>query len=256
MSGLDRVAEEPPARGPHAGQASRRLTVRTEDWLLAAWMAVVAPWLIGARPSSAGLFGDGRPLDGLLGLIGILGVVACLATPRSVDDADARGAPARPARPAWTVLGPFVGGLLLVTLSTVTALGLAPQAVATLAVAASAVAIVVRLAMRPLPAIARRALVTPYILVCGGLFWTAIDAVTAGGTLPSAIRAAVTSAGPGVLPIAGFLVAFSAVFYAMLVYAPRQVADREGGAVAWLIRYGLFGASIALGAGWLSVFGA
>lgn len=48
----------------------------------------------------------------------------------------------------------------------------------------------------------------------------------------------------------GFLVAFSAVYYAMLIYAPRQVAEREGGLLAWGLRYLMFLGGIALGAGW------
>jgi hypothetical protein len=46
---------------------------------------------------------------------------------------------------------------------------------------------------------------------------------------------------------------FSAVYYAMLVFAPRQIAEREGGGVEWVLRYLLFVVSIVLGIGWLGV---
>jgi hypothetical protein len=55
---------------------------------------------------------------------------------------------------------------------------------------------------------------------------------------------------PVLLPVIGFLVAFSAVYYAMLIFAPRQVADREGGLVVWALRYLMFLGGIALGTGW------
>jgi hypothetical protein len=56
------------------------------------------------------------------------------------------------------------------------------------------------------------------------------------------------------LPSIGFLVAFSAVYYAMLVYAPHQVAEREGGVVTWLLRYALFVAGVTFGLVWPRVF--
>lgn len=221
---------------------SRR--ARVEDWLLAGWVALVAPALVHLQASSGGIFDGGRPLDGLLGLTGILGVVVCLATG---SEGAARGGIA-----ASAVIGPFSGGLLLVVFSTVAALGLAEAGVAALVVAMTGVAVGVRLRYPVLPGRVRRALVTPYVLVTGGLFWSVIGAVLDGGSTVAAIRAAL----PGdrsALTLAGFLIAFSAVYYAMLVFAPRQVAEREGGPLAWIVRYLLFAVSAAFGAGWLLV---
>jgi hypothetical protein len=42
----------------------------------------------------------------------------------------------------------------------------------------------------------------------------------------------------------------------MLIYAPRQVAGREGGVVAWVIRYALFVAGVVAGLAWPHLFGA
>jgi len=58
---------------------------------------------------------------------------------------------------------------------------------------------------------------------------------------------------PGGVGPSRSVVAFSAIYYAMLIYAPRQIAEREGGVVEWLLRYATFAVSIALGIGWLSV---
>jgi hypothetical protein len=225
--------------------ARARWLPRVEDWLLAGWVALVAPAAIHLQPSS-GIFDPGRPLDGLLGILAIAGAAVCLAT-RSTGAAAGQGLGGSAA------VGPFVGGLLLVAVSTVSALEL-PEAMAlAVAVGIAGLALLARLRWPTLPTTIRRALVTPYILVAGGLFWSAIGQVTSGGDLTTAIRQAAPSDVRAVLPITGFLLAFSAVYYAMLVFAPRQVAEREGGPIAWLVRYALFVASIALGAGWLVV---
>jgi hypothetical protein len=41
----------------------------------------------------------------------------------------------------------------------------------------------------------------------------------------------------------------------MLIYAPRQIAEREGGPIEWLARFGLFLGGVVFGLGWLSVLG-
>jgi hypothetical protein len=220
---------------------------RVEDWLLAGWVALVAPAAIHLQ-SSSGIFDPGRPLDGLLGIVAIAGAAVCLAT-GSTGATSGRGLGGSAA------VGPFVGGLLLVALSTVSALELAEAAALAIAVAIAGLAVLARLRWPTLPTMVRRALVTPYVLVAGGLFWSAIGAVTSGGDLTAAIRQAAPSDIRAVIPIVGFLLAFSAVFYAMLVFAPRQVAEREGGPIAWVVRYALFVASVALGAGWLLLLG-
>jgi hypothetical protein len=229
--------------GTAAAQPPRfRWRTRIEDWLLAAWVALVAPTVVHIQAGSGGVFDGGRPLDGLFGLVGILGVAVCLATGSDGDQHEGFAASA--------VIGPFSGGFLLVAISTVSALGLPQAAAVAVAVVVIAVALATRLRYPVLPARVRRALVTPYVLVTGGLFWSLIGAVTGGGTV-AAVRDAVPADPQGALPVAGFLIAFSAIYYAMLVFAPRQVAEREGGPVAWIVRYLLFAVSIAFGAGWL-----
>ena len=253
MAGIAGDGGQPVTGGPGASRPSRmgRLAragwlLRVEDWVLAGWVALAAPALIHAPGPATGPFDPGRPVEGLVGLGAILGAAVCLAT-RS----------AGPPQGAWLLgsaaVGPFVGGLLFVVASTAAALGLSQAA--DLAVGGAVVVAVMLVRLRwPTPAaVVRRALVTPYILVAGGLFWNLIVTVTAGGDLPPRIRSVGASDPGSVLPIVGFLLAFSAVYYAMLIYAPRLVAEREGGPIAWLVRYGLFVASVAFGAGWLLI---
>lgn len=220
--------------------------VRIEDWALAGWVALVAPALVRVQARSSGLFDPGRPLDGVLGIVALFGVLTCLAS-RTSGPAVGRGLL------GTASVGPFVGGLLLVVASTATALGLSTSVVLLLGAVMAGGAVLIRFRFSPPSVLVRRALVAPYVLVAGGLFWALIETVTADGDLTAEIRQAAASDIVGVLAIVGVLVACSAIYYAMLVYAPRQIAEREGGPIAWLVRYGLFVASVALGAGWLLI---
>ena len=244
------MTEAPEARPLAAAmQRGGTLLLRAEDWLLAGWVALVAP-LLGRLQTSTGPFDGGQPLAGLLRLAGVLGALACLSARR--PPADAAAGPALLGRAS---IGPFVGGLLLVALSGVSALGLASWAVSGLCVAGAIGMLGVRLLAPPLPTSARRALVTPFILAAGGLFWSLISAVTGSVNQAGGLKEAVLSDPAAALPFLGFVAAFSAVYYAMLVYAPRQVAEREGGVVTWALRYALFVVGILFGLGWLTILG-
>jgi hypothetical protein len=39
------------------------------------------------------------------------------------------------------------------------------------------------------------------------------------------------------------------------VYAPRQIAEPEGGPISWLLRFALFLVSVLFGFGWLGLLG-
>ena len=41
----------------------------------------------------------------------------------------------------------------------------------------------------------------------------------------------------------------------MLIFAPRQVAEREGGFVTWVFRYVLFAAGVVAGLAWPRLLG-
>jgi hypothetical protein len=113
--------------------------------------------------------------------------------------------------------------------------------------------VVVHFAVPPLATPIRRVLVTPFVLVSGGLFWTLIAAIT--GEPGSATPAAALGNPATALAAGAFLIAFSGVYYVMLIFAPRQVAEREGGLVTWLFRYVLFAAGVAAGLAWPRLFG-
>ena len=91
------------------------------------------------------------------------------------------------------------------------------------AVAAAAV----HFALPPLPLVVRRALVTPFVAVAAGIYWNVIAQVTGGHGFKLTASQAIADPHTAEL-ILGFLIVFPPVYYAMLIYASRQVATREG----------------------------
>ncbi|MGA7987180.1 MAG: hypothetical protein WCB51_02145 [Candidatus Dormiibacterota bacterium] len=241
------VSEAPtaPSRPPSRRYAAM---LAGEDWLLAAWVSVVTPLLFRAQ-GGGGPFDSGAPLLGALRVLAVAGALVCLAARRTPADIAA----SRPSLITGGAIGPLVGAILLVTISGFTALDLASGVGGFIVIAALAGMVVVHVAVPPLAAPLRRILVTPFILVSGGLFWTFIAAITGE---PGSATPAAAVANPGTaLAAGGFLVAFSGVFYAMLIFAPRQVAEREGGLVTWVFRYLLFAAGVVAGLAWPRLLG-
>lgn len=220
--------------------------VRAEDWLLVGWVAIGGP-LLGQIEGSGGPFDPGRPIEGVLRLLAVLGALVCLATGRSDAPTGAGAGVLERAS-----VGPLVGGLLLVGLSGASGLGLAGAPVYAVLLGAVIVIVAVRLRWPALPTTVRRALVTPFVLATGGIFWSIVNAVTGGDGWRGA-----TAGGDlqGIALVLGVLVAFSGIYYAMLIYAPRQVAEAEGSPATWLVRYCLFLASIIVGVAWLRPLG-
>jgi hypothetical protein len=269
---VDGSASEPSsAAGPGVSAVARvlsRLAVRAEDLLLAGWIVLVAP-LLAQAGGTAGPFDSGHPVQGSLMLVGFVGALACLATrsaapavttlPGSLVAATRAGtADAGATRPGVldsAAVGPLVGGLMLVGGTAFAELGLDPAAIFVPTFAAVAVLAV---AQSHLPAVStpvRRALVTPYLLSAGGIFWGVVHAVTGGLDISGQFGSSLAGMSSGLAAVAGVFILGAAVYYAMLIYAPRQIAEREGGPIQWLARFALFVASIVLGFGWLSLIG-
>ncbi len=211
-------------------------------------MALVTPLLFRVQGSPSGPFDSGRPLDGLVRLAAVLAALVCIAARRRPT------VPGERPSPNHAATGPLTGGLLLVTISGFVALDVSQPAIVLACLAAAAVLMLaVRLRAPALSTPVRRVLVSPFVLVTGGIFWSVIEEVTG----PGGLQVGHVSLDPRAEPVALlFLAGFSAVYYAMLVYAPRQVAEREGGVVAWLLRYAAFALSVVFGLGWLRVLGA
>jgi hypothetical protein len=270
--GADRVAgdagADEHAREDAAGRALSRLAVRGEDLLLAGWIVVAAP-LLSRAGGSAGPFDSGHPVQGVLMLIGFAGALACLATrspaatartlpgsfAATTPEGDGAGGATKPTVLDSAAVGPLVGGLMLVGGTGFAELGFDPAA---LFIPTFGAVVILALAQSHTPLVStpvRRALVTPYLLAAGGIFWGIVHAVTGGLDISAQFGSSTTGMSSGVAAVAGIFVVGAAVYYAMLIYAPRQIAEREGGPLQWLARFALFVFSVVAGVGWLSLLG-
>jgi hypothetical protein len=154
------------------------------------------------------------------------------------------------------VFGPFTGGVLLLGTIAAENLGL-PGPSIVVAVAALGLVVLVLSSRLPAPAPeTRRVLIEPYVFLAAGLFNATMAEVTPGFAFGG-----VGAVGPSDVLSAlgitiGLVALFSSVFYAMLVYAPRQLADPRRGIAGWIARYALFVAGVVVGSTWLRALGA
>ena len=223
---------------------------RVEDLVLVGFVAVVSPLLFRVG-GDKGPFDAGQPLAGVLRLAAVLGVLLCVSARKAAEP----GAADQGSLVNRGVVGPLTGGVLLVTISGFTALGVSSTVTLVLIAGAGVVAVAMRFVAPPLSVVGRRALVAPFGAVAGGIYWSFIDAVLPNQQA-TALRHAAFIDPHAAMPVLLFLLAFSVIYYAMLVYAPRQIAEREGGWMVWVLRYLAFVASIALGVAWLGVLSA
>ncbi len=219
-----------------------RRHLRIEDLFLFFALIVVEPLLFPPRQTSSG--GGPDLFIGLLDLVGLLAFVACLAArsqPGVVSGLMAKN-------DVLYAVGPLFGAFAFTLDDTIENLGLDGNLALVPIVAGIAVAVVVRLRVPPLSAEQRRALVTPFILITSRFFGAFLSGLTGIFDLR---QLAASAANPDDLAGTLFLVVIGAVgilvFYVMLVFAPRQVADREGTAGTWAVRFMLFLVSLALG---------
>jgi hypothetical protein len=228
--------------------ADRSRTIRTvvasgpvegEDLALGAWNLVAIP--VGVLLAGSWQSREPAPILGLLEVLAVLLAVAALAT-RAVATTE----PWTDGR-TWLLCGPLVGALALVGESGAEHLGIpGTEIVLVLALLTGLGALL--LAHR-LPVIAagwRRLLVLPLVLVAAGHFQEIVSPLFEGldpGELLSGGGLGLP-AGPGTAAFGAFLfglvLAGTGTFFAMLVVAPRELADPEPRPVVWLARFALF----------------
>jgi hypothetical protein len=219
-----------------------RRNLRIEDALLFIALVVIEPLLFPSRGGSAARGPD--LFVGLLDVVGLLAFVACLAArsrPGVVSGLVAKSG-------VLYAVGPLFGAFAFTVEDVNQKLGLDANLALVPILVAIAVAVVVRLRVPPLSAEQRRALVTPFILITSRFFGGFLSGFTGIFDLRQlAADAAKPNELAGTLFLVGIGAAGILVFYVMLVFAPRQVADREGTPGTWALRFLLFLVSLALG---------
>ncbi|MGH2429325.1 MAG: hypothetical protein ACRDGV_10690 [Candidatus Limnocylindria bacterium] len=226
-----------------------RVALRPEDGILAAWLGVAAPAIsVASGPDAAE-----SPLAGAVIVASVAAAIVCLGTrPRDQP----RVGIGQTDGPRWILAGPLIGALGLVSSVGIEQLGLSDDSVLP---GALAVAAIVALLANPfLPVLDvtwRRLLVLPFTLVAGSMFSgfaaDVLDALEPGEVIGTIGTPEAAFMGFVVVMLVGGL----AAFYAMLVVAPRQLADPEDAGFRWVVRFGLFLVASLTGIGWLRFLG-
>jgi hypothetical protein len=237
--------------GPLTGARWLRRHLRLEDALLFGWLILVEPLLFPPATSAATRNGT-DPFLGL-DLIGLLAFVACLAA-RSRPDV-VSGLVGKD--DLLYAVGPLFGAIAFTLEDTADKLGLDGN-LAILPIAAGiAVAVLTRRLVPPLSTAQRRALVTPFVLITSrffGQFLAGLADIFDLRRLATSVTSQADATGAAFVVTIGIVAIL--IFYVMFVFAPRQVADREGTPRTWAVRFLLFLVSFTIGqtfGGFLSV---
>jgi hypothetical protein len=224
-----------------------RRALRPEDGILAGWIGIGAPVLTAVGGTEAAE----SPLAGVVIVGSVIAAIVCLGTrPRDqprVELGETDG-------PRWILAGPLVGALGLVGSIGIDHLGLANDSI--VAVPMSMAAIIALLANPWLPVLDaawRRLLVLPFTLVSGTIFAGFSADLTDGLDPASAIGSIGTPEAVFVAFVIVMLLGGLGAFYAMLVVAPRQLADPEDAGFRWVLRFALFLVAGLTGIGWLNL---
>jgi hypothetical protein len=219
-----------------------RRRLRIEDVLLGLWLIVIAP--VFSSTQGPGVAGGPNVILGLLDLVGLLAFAACLGARSGpgvvsglMDRGDVRYA-----------VGPLLGAFAFTLDDIRERLGLGGDVAIVPLLLAAAVALIARFRLPPLNAGQRRALVTPFILVTSSYFGQFLSGLTSLLDLRQLVAVVGTPGDlAGTALVALLAIVAMAIFYVMLVFAPRQIADREGSPSTWLVRFALFIVSVAIG---------
>lgn len=219
----------------------RRL--RVEDIVLFLWL-VFRPLVVPDSQRSHALPGY-DPLGGIFDLVALCLAAACIGARRSdsthsglIQNQDV----------AWTV-GPLFGAVAFALQDCAKRLGLSGGAEPIPLVLAVGATIAARLWLPPTNTLQRRALVTPFTLAASGFFNDFLSGFT--GIFDLRQFGAAVSGGEslaGTLFVFGIGVLGILIFYLMLVFAPRQIAEREGTPGSWAVRFVVFLVALSLGA--------
>ena len=229
-------------------------SLRVEDALLFGWLVLVLPLIssLGSGDRFASLAPEDDALVGLAYLVAAAGALVALAT-RSPGES--RFDFESPNSPRSYALMPFMAALTLVASIGAENTGIASAEAVFAPVAA--VTVVCHLFYNKLPTLSpntRRVLMAPCVLVCAGIFngtmADVLDSIDVGDLFDA------VGGDPGaLLGVFALLVLFSLPFYAMFVFAPRQITESEGTWPAWAARYGVFLVGAIVGVGWLAAIG-
>jgi len=224
--------------------------LRFEDVALAAWLAVAAP----VTTAAGGLALTEGPLAGAIMVLASLLAIVCLGT-RPPEQPGVRIGADEAVAPRWIIAGPLVGGLAIISSTGFDGIGITGVDLSGFVLLVAVAAIALNRWLPVVPALVRRLLVLPFMLVAGS-FFSGLAAAMLGTLDVDALLASIGAPEWGLTAfILVLLVGGLGAFYAMLVVAPRQLADPEDAGLRWVVRFVLFLAASLTGIGWLTLIG-
>ena len=250
MPTASQVTASPPPEMP--SRPVRRLAwlaglLRLEDVLTSAVALVGLPLLdrLTSAPvsSTADLTATSSApsaLAGMFGLVAVAGVLACLCTRGPGEAPPLDGG-------TMTLQGwarfPLIAGIGIVAIETLPGLGIAPDPAVGLAFVVVTGTTLGARWLPVMPVSVRRLLVTPMALLATGTFNELLGGGV-GGTIAGVLRG---DAPPEIGAFLPLILGAILALYAMLVIAPRAIADPGASWLAWAVRFLLLLASLVLG---------
>jgi hypothetical protein len=215
--------------------------LRFEDMLMAVLAVILLPALdrwLGAG-FVAGSNGDPTVVAGVLGLVAVGGVIACVLS-RGPDE------PSPLADGQMTLQGwarfPLAAGVGIVATETIPGLGFDPQLLIGFAFVATFIGALVHPRLPVVPVVYRRAMVLPMAILAAAAF----DRIVGNGMGEVIMEFVGGVAPPEVVALWPLILAAAATMYAMLVIAPRAIADPGASGFAWTVRFVFLIGSVAL----------
>jgi len=205
------------------------------------WL-VLRPVLTPDQPADL-VSGGYDPIGGLFHLVALSAAAAALSARRG--DAPQTGLIAN-GEVAYAV-GPLLGAVAFALADTSARLGLAGAAGALPLVLPVVVAVIARLRLPPTSAVVRRALVTPFILAASGFFGQFLAGPTGIFDLRQMAQDVASGRLAETLFVVGIGIVGMLLFYLMLIFAPRQIVERECSPSIWGIRFAVFVVGLSLG---------
>ena len=215
--------------------------LRFEDILMALLAVIVLPvldrWLRG--DSLAGSSGDPTVVAGLLGLVAVGGVIACVLTRGPDEPSPLRRRPDDP--PGLGKVPPSPPGWPSWPRKRSRGWGFDPELPVGFAFVATVIGALVHPRLPVVPVKYRRAMVLPMAFLAAAAF----DRIIGNGMGEVVVEFRRRVAPPGVVALWPLMVAAAATMYAMLVIAPRAIADPGASGFAWAVRFVFLLGSVA-----------
>jgi hypothetical protein len=226
--------------------------LRYEDALLFLFAIFLQPLVIRAS-GNGGISGlsDTPWYLGLFYLAATVGAVLCIAT--RTEGVTVRTLDTDAMTATQYAQFPFLGAATLIGTAAVDSLGILPAEIVLGPIfLVTIVSFVAAPRLPTLPAARRRQLMAPMILACSSLFAGTMVQIAPVFDVARLFQSQASTQG-GFFIVVFLPVAAAAVFYTMLIFAPRQLAESEGSWGEWSLRFAVFMVGTVISVWWLNL---